>query len=163
MAMLLSLRARCYSRPMWTAHSLAVVLIAAQPAPDAYVRVGCPFVPVAFEFGSAEMSEVGRQMLLQTARNLASPDRTPPQVILRTYTTEPYAQELRPLQDARADAVRQVLIETGFAPDHVLITHESGEGSWPVPENWRGGLVYTEYYITRAELERTRPRDDSVC
>ena len=148
---------------MWLTAQFALALLGAQPAPDAYVRVGCPFMPVAFENGSIRMEAGAREMLVQTARNLTRPGLPAPQVVLRTFTTEPPSPEREPLLEARADVVRRVLIENGFAPDHILIDRGDGESRWPAPENWHGGVVETEYFLPRGQPRRADAPESPIC
>ena len=148
---------------MWTVLPLLMSFAAAQPAPEAYVRVGCPFMPVNFENGSREIGDGSREILAQTARNFIRSGQPPPQVVLRIFT-EPHSQRRdESLLAAQADAVRQVLIENGFAPDHILIDHGEGESHWPVPQDWRGTVIETEYFLPRGEPRPATAPEPPIC
>ncbi len=148
---------------MWTVIPVLLSLAAAQPAPEAYVRIGCPFMPVNFENGSREMGDGSREILAQTARNFIRPGQPAPHVVLRIFATGPFSRQDEPLLDAQADAVRQVLIENGFAPDHILIARGEGESHWPVPENWRGTVVETEYFLPRGRPRPATAPEPPIC
>ena len=107
---------------MWTAAPLALSLLAAQPAPDAYVSIECPWMPIFFENGTTDLSATARQIMdgmFLWYRDVEGAEDT--RIVLRTYTTGEPTSDLGRLSEARADAVRAALIERNVPPDRVLL------------------------------------------
>jgi len=143
---------------MWSAALIGLSLLAAQPAPEPYVQVECPFAPVFFENGTTAVDESGRQAVsypLQ-AFHLRIPDATPG-IVLRTGTNEPSPADIATLSSARAEAVRSLLLAQGIPSDRILIAHEYREGTPFALGNWVGGWVQLEFFMTPTQRSRLFP------
>jgi hypothetical protein len=141
----------------------AALLFAAQPVPDAYVEIQCPWMPIYFENGVTELNAGAREVLdgpFLWFRGTEGAEDT--RILLRTYTSGEPASELGRLSEVRADAVRTALIERHIPADHILISHTFG-GEPRYVEHWVGGWIYPEYYVKREVRDRLFPPGGAVC
>ena len=120
--------------------------------------------PIYFENGVTELNEAARHNLdgpfLWYRHTEGAGDDV--FIILRTYTNGEPASDLARLSEARAEAVRTALIARHVLPGHILISHTfSGEPRYV--ENWVGGWIYPEYYLSRAVRDRLFPPGGAVC
>ncbi len=150
---------------MWLITSLALSLFAAQPAPDAYVEVTCPWMPIFFENGATELNDAARFQMDRGSflwfRNMDGGNDT--RIILRTYTQGEPMSDVSRLSDARANAVRSELIARHIPADHIMISHTYGHQLQMADERWVGGWIYPEYYVTRAFRDHWFPADGPRC
>ena len=128
----------------------ALAVFAAPQAPEAYVAVECPQMPIYFENGTTE-PDVSARGILNTYRQHDGGDF---RVVLRTHTIGEPTSEVTRLSEARADIVRTALIENGIPPDHILISHTYSSEPRLVDEGWVGGWVYPEFFIRREVRDR---------
>jgi hypothetical protein len=151
---------------MWTLPLIAASVVLAQPAPDAFVEVGCPWTPLFFGGRTTEIDASGREYAIGSwaALMTTGPAAGEVRVLLRAYTTPPRPNGLADVSAERLEAARAALIARGVPADRILL------GSYPVdrqsdqaPEGWVGGYVFPEFYFTRAAALRMFPPGGAIC
>lgn len=150
---------------MWTLTLIAATVALAEPAPDAFVEIGCPWTPLFFEGDTAEIDAAGRDYAIGNwVQSLAYPDAGEGRILLRTYTIGPRSEALSALSDARAEAARNALIAHGVPPERIMIgQHAFDREPSPAPEGWTGGWIFPEFFVTRAAARRMFPPGGPIC
>lgn len=125
----------------------------------------CPWLPIFFTNGATELNDAARSQMdtggFLWFRDMEGGSDT--RILLRTYTQGEPMSEVGRLSEARADAVRAALIERHIPPGHIMISHTFGHQLQMADENWVGGWVYPEYYVSRAFRDRWFPAGGPVC
>ena len=141
----------------------AVAIQVATPMPPARVQIGCPFMPIFFEDGTASLSEQSRVLVEQAFDWVLSDAPQDVRIVLRTYAHDSDDNRIVELSSLRAESARAAFAAQGVPPDQILVAHEYRSGTNLGPEGWRGGWIYPEFYVSPSVYRRIMPRDGSVC
>ncbi|HEX8366549.1 MAG TPA: hypothetical protein VF603_14805 [Allosphingosinicella sp.] len=151
---------------MWSLPLISATIALAAPAPEAFIEVGCPWMPLFFEGDTAEIDAAGHDRAIGSwfEMMIANPITAEARVVLRAYTTGAASAELDELSTARAEAARSALIARGMQPDRIMIgTPTFDGGPNMVQEGWIGGWIFPEFFITRAAADRRFPPGGPIC